>query len=108
MALRRHIMADVNNSPNNGEGLLEERDAAVVVVPNGLSHSMVSYCRSKDAVELVSCLSFLIGGIILEFIEASPRMRRIPFQQLATSGDYAVNQILSEAFEGDTVGGKAC
>lgn len=102
-------MADANNSPTNGDGLLvEERDAAIDIVPNDLRHSLLSYSRSKDAVELLSCFSFLIGGIILEFIETTPRMRPIPFQVLATSGDYAVNQIFNEAFEGDTVGCKAC
>jgi hypothetical protein len=102
-------MPDANNGPTNGEGLLGERDAAVDVIPNDLmSHSTLSYWRSKDAVELLSCLSFLIGGIFLEFLDATPRMRPIPFQQLATSGDYAVNQIFNEASEGETVGGKAC
>jgi hypothetical protein len=95
-------MADGNNS-----GLLEERDAAIED-NNDLTHSMLSYCRSADAVELLSCLSFLIGGIIIDFLEFEPRIRPIPFQQLATSGDYAVNQIFNEAFEGETIGGKAC
>ena len=101
-------MADASNSPTNGDVLLEDREAAVDVAPNDLTHSMLSYCRSKDAVELLSCFSFLIGGMLLELLETTPRMRPIPFQKLATSGDYAVNQIFNEAFEGETVGGKAC
>lgn len=108
MSLRRHTMADASNNPTNEGVLLEERDAAVDVAPNDLTHSMLSYCRSKDAVELLSCFSFLIGGMLLELLEITPRMRLIPFQKLATSGDYAVNQIFNEAFEGETVGGKAC
>jgi hypothetical protein len=108
MSPRKHIMAGENNIPTTGDGLLEIRDAAVDIVPNDLMHSMLSYRRSKEAVELLSCFSFFIGGVLLEFVETTPRMRPIPFQKLATSGDYAVNQIFNEAYEGETVGGKAC
>lgn len=61
-----------------------------------------------ETVELRFCLCIFLAGILLEVFSIAPRQRPIPYQQLESSGEYAVNQVHNESFEGDTITGNDC
>jgi hypothetical protein len=63
------------------------------------------YCASYRGVELSFCLVLLIAGLLLEFLAFEPRQRRIPFQQLESTGEFILNQVYDETFDREIVPG---
>jgi hypothetical protein len=66
-----------------------------------------TYFASYEALELVVCTLLFLGGILFESLAGNPHQRPIPFQLLDSSGEYVVNQVYDNTFDGDTVSG-AC
>jgi membrane-associated phospholipid phosphatase len=60
------------------------------------------YVFSMKFMELVACLIPFILSMITEFI-VQPNQRPIPYQYLESTGDYIVNQIYNQTYEGETV-----
>ena len=68
--------------------------------------SRLSYFGSVDFAELLACASFLVAGLVLESEGLSPTTRPMPYIQLESSGEYVVNQVFNEEFNGETVSSK--
>jgi hypothetical protein len=104
-------MADDDTNDGNGQGLLmsentissEAVEVSVVSPRDEIRNSWKSYVCSSDMMEVMACALFLVAGLVLESEGISPRQRPIPFQQLESSGEYIVNQVFNESFEGETV-----
>jgi hypothetical protein len=100
---------NVTNYGNGGQGLLTSEnttspEAVEVVSPRDeIRNSWKSYVCSSDMLEVMACALFLVAGLILESESISPRQRPIPFQQLQSTGEYIVDQVFNESFEGETV-----
>jgi hypothetical protein len=63
------------------------------------------HCASYEAMELCFCLLLLIGGLLVELLALQPRQRTIPFQLMESTGEYIINQIYDQPFEGEIVSG---
>ena len=61
------------------------------------------YPRVERVAELSFCLCIAAVSFALEASDLSPRMRPIPFQLLDSSGEYIVNQVYNQEFNGETV-----
>ncbi len=61
------------------------------------------YLNSWKVAELCFCLLLFISGLLLELLSVGPRERPIPYQQLLSSGEYIVNQVYNNSFEGETI-----
>jgi diacylglycerol diphosphate phosphatase/phosphatidate phosphatase len=62
-----------------------------------------SYFYSRDFVELLGCLGFLLVISLLSLIDRELNERPIPVQVLQNSGDYVRNLTNNEPFDGETV-----
>jgi hypothetical protein len=62
-----------------------------------------SYLQSHEGLEILFSLSVFGVSLIADFIDLDPRQRFIPYQQLESTGEYIVNQVYNETFEGETV-----
>jgi hypothetical protein len=101
-------MTDDDTNHGNGQGLLSSvnttsPEAEVVSPRDEIRNSLKSYVCSSDMMEVMACALFLVAGLVLESEGISPRQRPIPFQQLDSTGEYIVNQVFNESFEGETV-----
>jgi diacylglycerol diphosphate phosphatase/phosphatidate phosphatase len=67
------------------------------------SVSSFSYFTSRDFIELLGCLGFLLLFGLLTLISFEPNQRPIPYQILENSGDYVRNLTNNELFDGETV-----
>jgi diacylglycerol diphosphate phosphatase/phosphatidate phosphatase len=67
------------------------------------SVSSFSYFTSRDFIELLGCLGFLLLFGVLTLISFEPNQRPIPYQILENSGDYVRNLTNNELFDGETV-----
>ncbi len=64
---------------------------------------LISYLHSHECLELIFSLSFVGAALVMKFVDQEPRHRAIPYQQLDSTGEYLVNQIINESFEGETI-----
>jgi diacylglycerol diphosphate phosphatase/phosphatidate phosphatase len=67
------------------------------------SSSSFSYFSSRDFLELLACLGFLLVFGLLSLIDRDLTERPIPVQILQNSGDYVRNLTNNEPFDGETV-----
>lgn len=65
--------------------------------------SFRTYFTSYESLELGVCVLLFLSGFLFEFLAVNPHQRPIPYQLLASSGEYVVNQVYDNAFDGDTV-----
>ena len=104
---------DDTNHPGTEQGLLANENShtqALNVVSPSLDETRFNWkeCFSSfDFVELVCSALFLVAGLVLEAGGITPRIRPIPYQRLESSGEYVVNQVFNEAFEGETISSKS-
>lgn len=71
--------------------------------PVALSSKSFSYFSSRDFLELLGCLGFLLVIGLLSLIDRELNERPIPVQVLENSGDYVRNLTNNEKFDGETV-----
>jgi hypothetical protein len=48
-------------------------------------------------------MTFVVVALIMELVSPEPRQRIIPYQQLDSTGEFIVNQMFNELFNGETV-----
>lgn len=97
-------LGNENAAADNRNGLLSADDAtAGNQVRRLYRDDLKAYFHSVEALELGFSLSIVVAGIVMKYAEPDPRQRPIPYQYLESTGDYIVNQVNNEIFEGDTV-----
>lgn len=62
-----------------------------------------TYFTSYEALEFGVCVLLFLSGFLFEFLAVNPHQRPIPYQLLESSGEYVVNQVYDNTFDGDTV-----
>jgi diacylglycerol diphosphate phosphatase/phosphatidate phosphatase len=67
------------------------------------TYKSFSYFSSRDFLELLGCLGFLLVISLLSLIDRELNERPIPAQVLQNSGDYVRNLTNNELFDGETV-----
>jgi diacylglycerol diphosphate phosphatase/phosphatidate phosphatase len=87
--------AATRTAPEQPEAISESRHSS--------SFKSCSYFSSRDFLELLGCLGFLLVISLLSLIDRELNERPIPFQILTTSGDYVRNLTNNEPFDGETV-----
>jgi hypothetical protein len=76
-------------------------------VTNTIGAAMIlNYVQSSNFVELCCCFGLLVAGMAVEFRGIPLNQRPLPFIQLQSTGEYIVNQMFNETFEGETVPSK--
>lgn len=97
---------------NNHDGLLTSESSSLrrMAVESFQNQCIMigtwkAYWHSTKAFELLFSLSLLFSALVLRFVNPDPRQRAIPYQQLASTGEYIVNQNYDEYFKGDTFSG---
>jgi hypothetical protein len=67
---------------------------------------ILNYIQSSNFIELCCCFGLLIAGMVVEFRGIPLNQRPLPFVQLQSTGEYIVNQMFNETFDGETVPSK--
>lgn len=93
-------MADTTNHDT-----ISHRDGLLSMETRGTynAEALKAYCHSYDFLELLFSLSFVVAAMALNLANPDPRQREIPYQQLDSTGEYLVNQVVNESNRGETV-----
>jgi diacylglycerol diphosphate phosphatase/phosphatidate phosphatase len=104
-----HTLIDENRSSvavameTGSAGDAPEQPEAVPGSLYSQSFKSFSYFSSRDFLELLGCLGFLLVVGLLSLIDRELNERPIPAQVLQNSGDYVRNLTNNEPFDGETV-----
>jgi len=94
------ITAEDATYRRDGLLLTEERNTSTI-------GTFKAYFQSHDSIELLFSLLCIGSALLLNTAHLDPRQRHIPYQQLDSTGEYIVNQVNNEVYEGDTISGSA-
>ena len=74
--------------------------------PSDTFNSFDRRVSRAEIIELILTAVLFVSGAITKYGGMSPHIRPIPYQKLDNSGDYVINQVNGETYNGQTVSSK--